>query len=427
MPDGNNTHRGTMSQPASSWLAFAVGFFFSLRTALVLFFVRVPGTEPRTGAAISVAGNLLLLALVCFHSLRPRGPAPESPRTPAAMRWVFAYLLLSGCSLLWSGTVSLAASSIYWSALVSDVAIVLILLRGGDTHSVAQSLMRGYIVSSCVLAIVAWSLPAQTDLRLGDPDYFNTNQIANLCAFAIFFAQYLMRRSRERWGFAVLFLVLTLFRSLSKTTLAAFLIAEAVVLIQDRTLRRRTKVLLTTSVIAAILIFWGLFEAYYEVYTTTGNQAETLTGRTAIWAWSLDAALEKPWLGNGFDSMWKVIPPLGADGFEARHAENELLQQFYAYGIGGILVLAGIYASTCVRIRRCASSPLKSVFTAIMIFVIIRGLAVAEPFDLLLPLWTAILMNALMRSSQEQTAFVRVEANPSSVATPLSPNLHGSC
>src|ERR1035441_5380206 len=77
-----------------------------------------------------------------------------------------------------------------------------------------------------------------------------------------------------------------------------------------------------------------LLDAYFGVYTSAGNQAETLTGRTAIWAWALDAGLSHPWLGNGFDAMWKVAPPFGSELFEARHAENEILQQFFAYEIG---------------------------------------------------------------------------------------------
>ena len=127
-------------------------------------------------------------------------------------------------------------------------------------------------------------MPAQPDLRLGDEEFFNTNQIGNLCAFAILLAQYLMRRKDGKWGFAAAFLALTLVRSLSKTTIVAFLVSEAFILIQDRSMSRKTKVLLMTTAVLIILVFWGLFEAYYDIYTNAGNQAETLTGRIAIWA-----------------------------------------------------------------------------------------------------------------------------------------------
>lgn len=385
-----------LGSPEGTRLAFTAGFFFSLRGAIVLFFTRVLGTEPQIGAAFEVAAEFLLFALVCFHSFGSARRATDRILDLSVVRWALAYLFFSGFSLLWSGTVSLPASAAYWCQVAADVAIVLVLLRGGDRNAIAHSVMRGYIVCSCGLAVVAWILPTQADLRLGDPDYFNTNQIANLCAYSILFAQYLMRRNRERWGYAALFLAITLVRTLSKTTLVAFIVCEAVLLIQDRSMRRRTKVLLTTGAILAMLAFWGLFEAYFDVYTTTGNQAETLTGRTAIWAWSIDAALEKPWFGAGFDSMWKVMPPLGSDQFEARHAENELLQQFYAYGVTGVVLIVGLYGSLCLRIRRFRDRPVQLIFLAIMLFVFIRGLAVAEAFDLLLPLWTIVLMSVLL-------------------------------
>jgi O-antigen ligase len=255
--------------------------------------------------------------------------------------------------------------------------------------------MKGFVVSTCCLAVIAWIMPAQADLRLGDEEFFNTNQIGNLCATAIFLAQYLSRRKAGRWGFAIFLLALTLLRSLSKTTIVAFLISESFLIIADRSISRKTKILLTVAVVLVILVFWGLFEAYYDIYTNAGNQAETLTGRTAIWAYSLDAALEQPLIGHGFDSMWKVVPPFGPEKFEARHAENELLTQFYAFGIVGVCLLIGIYGSLYRQIRRL-QGPVKIVLLSLLLFVVVRGLAEAEPFDLLLPLWSIVLISLLV-------------------------------
>ena len=313
-----------------------------------------------------------------------------------SIRWVLAFLVFSFCSLAWSATVSLPTSAAYWSGIASDVAIVVLLLGAGSVTGISHSLMKGFIVSACCLALIAWIMPGQSDLRLGDEEFFNTNQIGNLCATAIFLAQYLSRRKTGRWGFAIFLLAVTLLRSLSKTTIVAFLISESLLIISDRSISRQTKVLLAIAVILVILVFWGLFEAYYDIYTTAGNQAETFTGRTAIWAYALTAALEQPWIGHGFDSMWKVVPPFGPDRFEARHAENELLQQFYAYGIVGICLLVGIYGSLYRQVRRLPRGPLKIVFLSLLLFVIVRGLAEAEAFDLLLPLWSIVVISLLV-------------------------------
>jgi hypothetical protein len=384
---------GGEAQPAG--LAFALGFFFSFRLFTILFSVRVLGTAPRAGAELSLLVDLLMLLVVCFRTLGYAQRTFGSMVRLSSIRWVLAFLAFSFCSLAWSATVSLPTSVAYWSGLAVDVAIVVVLLRSGSVTEISHSLMKGFVVSTCCLAVIAWIMPAQADLRLGDEEFFNTNQIGNLCATAIFLAQYLSRRKAGRWGFAIFLLALTLLRSLSKTTIVAFLISESFLIIADRSISRKTKILLTVAVVLVILVFWGLFEAYYDIYTNAGNQAETLTGRTAIWAYSLDAALEQPLIGHGFDSMWKVVPPFGPEKFEARHAENELLTQFYAFGIVGVCLLIGIYGSLYRQIRRL-QGPVKIVLLSLLLFVVVRGLAEAEPFDLLLPLWSIVLISLLV-------------------------------
>jgi O-antigen ligase len=385
-----------LQPPASSGMAFAIGFFFSFRAVLVLFSVRVLGTEPRTGSEINLALTFLLLALVCFSTLGPGTRPLGSILGVRSIRWVLVFLTFSCCSLAWSETVSLSTSIAYWCGMAADVAMVVLLLHTGSVTGVAHSLMKGFIWSTCCLALIVWILPAQLDLRLGDEEFFNTNQIGNLCAFAILLAQYLMRRKDGKWGVAAAFLALTLVRSLSKTTIVAFLLCESFLLIQDRSISRKTKILLTAAAVIVVLAFWGLFEAYYDIYTTAGNQAETLTGRIGIWAYVFVAAIEKPWIGHGFDSMWKVIPPFGPDRFEARHAENEILQQLYAYGAMGVVMLAGLYGSVYRSIRKLPRGPVRVVFLSILLFVVVRGLAEAEPFDLLFPLWFIVLISMLL-------------------------------
>jgi len=387
---------GMGKEPQASGLAFAVGFFFSFRIIIGLLAVRLLGVAPRAGSELNLLLDMLLLLLVCFHSLGYAQRTFASMLRLPSIRWVLGFLVFSFCSLAWSATVSLPTSFAYWCGLAADVAIVVLLLRAGSVTGISHSLMKGFVLSACCLALVAWIMPGQPDLRLGDEEFFNTNQIGNLCATAIFLAQYLARRTAGRWGFAIFLLALTLLRSLSKTTIVAFLISQSFLMIADRSISRRTKLLLTLAVILVIIMFWGLFEAYYDVYTTAGNQAETLTGRTGIWAYCLDAALEQPWIGHGFDSVWKVIPPFGPEQFEARHAENELLTQFYAYGTVGLCLLIGIYGSLYRQIRKLPRGPLRIVFVSLLLFVAVRGLAEAEPFDLLLPLWSIVLISLLI-------------------------------
>jgi hypothetical protein len=314
---------------------------------------------------------------------------------------------------MWTSAASPASSAIYWLELTNDVILVLLVFRGSDAARAAHSIMKGFVWGSCVLAAIAWILPAAEDLRLGDLEYFNTNQIGNLCALAIFLCLWLGLRRQGTWRLATIFLTVTLFRSLSKSTLVAFVASQAFRLLVDRGMSRRSKTLLVACAIAVTLVFWGLTEAYMDIYRNAGNQAETLTGRTAIWAWSLNAAMNRPVLGNGLDAMWKVAPPFGAELFEARHAENELLQQFFAYGSAGVIVLIGVYASLWRQFRALANVSKRSILMSLMIYIAVRGIAEAEPFDLLLPLWLITAVSLLVaRSSRQDPAFCSPRRSP---------------
>ncbi len=393
---------------ATSLTAVAAGFFFSFRAILVMISARWLnlGTEP--GVITSLAVEFILLLAIVFQGIGPGARSIRSIVRPASVRWVLVFLGFSCCSLLWSATASPSASFLYWCGMAADVAIVVLLLRTRAVSEIASSLMRGYIGSTCVLAVIAWLIPTSYDLRLGDPDYFNTNQIGNLCAMAIFMAQFLQSRKDGKWKAEILFLTVTLLRSLSKATTVAFVLAEIFLLVYDKSISRKKKagILLTAAVLT--LAFWGLIGSYFDFYTTTGNQAETLTGRTAIWAYTLDVSLDKPWIGNGIDAMWKVFPPFGKEQFEARHAENELLQQFFAYGVAGLVMLTGLYGSLWRRIVALPKKSSKGIFISIILFIIIRGLAEAEPFDLLLPLWMITLVSGMVdrgRQAPMQSAF----------------------
>lgn len=387
-----------------SLLAFCAGLFFSGRTISVLVTARWlnMGTEPGVLAGFTFAAGLAAIAVLGAFGMPDH--AGFTPWTSRPLLWVILYLTFSGCSFFWTASVSVASSALYWFSMVGDVSIVILLVRGAASEQVVNSLLKGYIAGSCVLAAVAWMMPVAADLRLGDIDYFNTNQIGNLCAVSLLMYSLLVARGDVVWRIVPWFLGITLLRSLSKATLGAFVVCLLYRFIRDANIRRTKKWLLASTTVVLTLSFWGLLSAYYDVYTTAGNQAETLTGRTAIWAWTLDASLKKPWFGNGFDAMWKVAPPFGGELFEARHAENELLQQFFAYGTCGVVLLIGIYGSLYRRIRAMPTGPKRIALTTFLIYVGIRGLAEAEPFDLLLPLWLVTAIAFLLQQSDRQQA-----------------------
>lgn len=149
-----------------------------------------------------------------------------------------------------------------------------------------------------------------------------------------------------------------------------------------------------TAATLLLLIFSGLLARYYTIYVNAGNQSETLTGRLGIWLFIGAEALQKPWIGHGFHSVWKVVPPFGE--FQARHAHNEFLQQFYAYGVIGVFLLIAVYGSVWRQLRRIADGPRKILLLGMLFMAIMRGFADTEPFDLSLPLWFIVIIGALV-------------------------------
>lgn len=418
------TEKHRLALPAATGLSLLVGFFFSFRLFIMLLSVRLLGTDAQAGVEISLALNFFLSILVAFQTFGAADPKRDSMLSLPSVRWVFIFLGFSCLSLLWSATASMSAAIVYWCAMAADVGMVAFLLRMGPVEEVVTGLMKGYVVGACVIAVIAWLLPAQSDLRLGDEELLGPNQIGYLCAFALFFVQYLMREKLGKWGVGAFLLAVTLLRSLSKTSITAFLLAESFLLLRDRSIRPRTKVMLVLAGIATVAAFANLLTSYFDIYANAGSSPETLTGRIGIWTVILREAIQQPWIGHGFHAVWNVIPPFG--DFEARHAHNELIQQFYAYGLVGIAMLCALYGGFYRQIRRLSDPSMRAFWFSLLLFVIVRGLTDTEPFDLSLPLWALVMISVLMAevrasSSKESghnlTESVPMAAPPQAVPT----------
>lgn len=364
-----------------------VGFYFAARLCITFLGFT---SDPKTGAYVNFAIHLLLLAAIAFYSFGPALFRVREMLNVRSLRWVVAFLAMGLCSLSWSSTASLPVAIAYWCELAGEVGLVLLILRVNEPAAAAFSMAWGYAWGAILICAVEWLSPTMYDLRPGDDDFFSPNAIGFTCALGIFLIQIFGNRtlvSRTMVGV----LGISLLRSLSKTTIIAFVIAQGALLLLDRSRSWRSKFALIAVAILVVAPFWGLFESYYDVYTHLGNQSETLSGRVGIWAFVLARSLEQPWIGHGFHSFRNVIPPFGS--FEAWHAHNELLQQFYAYGVMGVALVVRLYASLFKQIRNANSDGMKSRLTALLLFILIRGLTDTENFDLSLPLWLIVLIS----------------------------------
>ncbi len=380
-------------------IASVAGFYFAARLSLTYLFFQ---SDPQLGAMVGLSLNLFALMVVAFCSFGPPAEGQPSLWRISCLQWVVTFLAFSLLSLLWGEAYSLLIALAYWCGFAADVAIVLLVSRTIALEYSAVQLMQGYVVGACFIGCVMWGSPTMRDLRPGNDEFFSPNAIGFTCAFGIFFAQFLLLRSKA-WRYPAMFLAISLLRSLSKTTIVAFAISEALMLFTSKSIGRGTKLRVVAAACAILAAFSGLIAAYYDVYTNAGNQAETLTGRVGIWYFILERSLERPWLGHGFNSVWRVIPPFGPDQFEAWHAHNEVLQQFYAYGVVGVVLLTGLYVSFYRQARRLTRPEHRAIFLTLIRFIVIRGFADTERFDLSFPLWSITLLSLMFASMERKS------------------------
>ena len=381
----------TIDQGGFLLLPSLIGFLFAFRTCLTVLWFQ---DDPQLGTIFNVAISLTLLTTASLSTI---GSTPSIPascfRTPT-IRWSIAFLALSLLSFLWTPA-PLSAAAGYWCAWAADVATIWFLLRDGPPENSAAAIMKGFVCGSCLVAIIAWSLSSQLpDLRLGNVDFLHPNTLGFLFSIATLFAIHLARRS-SLWTWFALFLGATLLRTLSKSAIIAFVVAFGFLLIRDSTLSRKVKIWIGVAFGLIVASLWTLLETYLINYSK-GIGPETLTGRTLIWAVSLEYAVKKPFLGNGFYSYRFIVPPFGT--FEGQQAHDELLQQFFSFGAVGVLLTIAIYWFFFRQILRSPSSHLKTLAATLLLFSLIRGLTDAQIFDLSLPLWLITMLSILLAS-----------------------------
>ncbi len=394
-----------------SSLHIIAGFFFAYRFALTYLGFQ---SNPRAGSIVSLALSSLLFAVAVVYTSGDGDYSISFSLSSHSVRWLIAYIVLSGSSLLWTAAESIADAAALWTGMVLELGTVLLLIRRPRAAEQTDCLFKGYVFGMLFIGAVAWAGPVQSDLRIGDYDFLHPNVVAMDSAFAFFLAQHLALRNRI-WRWACLALGITMLRTLSKTTFVAFLIGEAFYLLRERELARRTKV--TIAVISAVTLvaFASLLSTYFELYANAGSgtQVETLTGRTAIWATALSMGLERPWFGHGFYSFRALVPAFGS--FEPWHAHNEILQEFFEYGLPGIGVVVGLYTSMLSGVKRFAdragaaaiprTRSYGRLVSVLVLFALIHGLTESVNFGLTIPLWlSCVLALSLQQTPAEASA-----------------------
>ncbi len=382
------TASAVLTQETSPGLVLCniAGFFLAFKGALTFLLFQ---SSPQTGAGVTVALILGWTLFVAGYTVLDPSGLSALGSVSRVPRWILVYLALAGASLAWTTTNSVPVAAAYWAAACADVVAISILLSYSPIQVNTIRIMHGFIAGAAVVAVIAWVAPAMDDMRLGHEDFLHPNLIGFEFALAALFSAYLAQKHKP-WSWVCVAFVVTTIRTLSKGTIVGFLFASLYYFLHGLKISRKTRVYLGAIGAAVLLGFWGLLEAYLDLYTT-GTNLETLTGRTYIWTTALDLVTDRPWLGYGFDSFRWVFPPF--ENFQPWHAHDEWIQQLFAYGLIGLVVVIAVYVSFYRRVRASRNLPLKSLATAILILVLVRGLVDTDRFELCFPLWLMTMLS----------------------------------
>lgn len=396
-----STHAAILEQntigakSGNSLFAGMVGFFFVFRVALTFLFFQ---GDPVAGSVAIIGCDLALLYAAIFYSVGEQTPVPLFPLQIASLRWIFALLAFALASLLWTGAKSTLVAFAYWAGMAADVFIALLLVQRGNAEQQADGILEGAVWGASALAVIAWCSPLTEDLRLGNDAFLHPNTLGLQIGTATLIAQYLAPRGKQ-WKLLGIVLAITLLRTLSKTAIIAFVVAECWYLLQNKRMTRGAKMRLTAATAFVVALFWGVLSSYIDIYNNagSGNQAETLTGRTVLWATAFSMSMERPWIGHGIDSFRAMIPAFG--DFQAVHAHNELLQQFFEYGLAGLTITAGVYGAIYHQARRAPPSDRRTLALTLLIFTLLHGLTDTTNFELSYPLWLLVALSVCLARS----------------------------
>ncbi len=407
-------------------LAFGYWFYYYASLALTpVFFRSAPAQATLVDGIIQTIFLLLTLTWVWHRHRLQRTHFSWS--FPSKM--VVLYLLWAGVTLLWTHADSVPVAFSYWAVAVVVIITAYLLVCCGSIERIADKSMRGAVLGALVLAVttVATFRGGFDADRLGDLEYLHPNQLGRAMAITALCALHLAiqaRSSKQRWfyGSAVLGLLATLVASVSKTSIAGFVLA-AMVYIAGSKVSRRTKLAIGGAIVALMLAAAPFLIDRIETYSRGihGDAFETLSGRTTLWSDTWDMICDQPVVGYGFYSYRDYGPQIFA--MRVPMAHNEWLQLWWTYGIIGVIISVAIYAGLVkqwYRGRKLPSiAPQANLAMALLILAWVRGVTEAATIGLVYELPMVVLMSAWMALPLRAVVPVRTPVRVTTVPIPV--------
>ncbi|UHQ18462.1 O-antigen ligase family protein [Lysobacter sp. KIS68-7] len=307
-------------------------------------------------------------------------------------------LLLAGlgffatASALWS--VSSATSVKYGASLLMNVPFCAWLVRRFDVPQLLRLVywtILGMVVVSLVLSLAGADIVRYIDIHdrddlLGNEPIrglFNHKITAGLyAAFALLLSTVVKSKAVRAIAGAVLFFFVL--RTGSASALALLAISIALVAIvrfavaSGMSTRRFAAIFAATALattVAAVFLGGPVLEFL--------GRDPTLTGRTVLWGWGIDAFLQRPFLGWGYqayfesiDAYWNLMSYVQFQNYDVPHFHNAYIQTAVDLGIFAVVAYVALLASAFSRsfdAYRAGKDVIHAQLAALILTILIAG------------------------------------------------------
>lgn len=338
-------------------LFFAVYIACTLGANAVILIPFDPSGEVGDNTIFSASWILLHLisGLVALTSRSVRA-------TPLAIALGVGALIV--VSAAWS--VSGMDSLVYGTMAAGNIVIACVLAAEYSLKQIAHLLLRVLsvlVVAGMVLALLGYDQVldydphARTNFLGGEPirAFFQHRIMAGFyAASGTVLAICLLRGLRRALSVGTF----ALFALLAGSATGVLLVAAAVVLVPIARLvvpKVPLGGLLAVGVPLGVVVGAAAWQAWVPVLELVGRDP-TLTGRTLLWEWGIQAIAERPVLGWGFagyfNSPYGDLPSLYVPEFanyEISHFHNSYIQTAVDLGVVGLLILLAVLVYTTVK------------------------------------------------------------------------------
>lgn len=299
---------------------FATGATFALLTAACLFSILTSKTKPTVGKAWILLGIYFMYASVSAPLGHSETPIKD------IINLSFNFLLFS--------TIYLRRKTLNTNAI-----------------TIALSL------TSPILLLCTILTGTSEDGRFGDIESFHPNVVSVQVSIAVIASISLMANRTKPIAALTLTVagLLCLLLLKSKTSIAALILSITIYIIfrTNSSIKRRALYLIIFTIIAASSLYLtqSLYLEYLTGYTekSDGKLLYTFTGRTLIWEATLSSE-NLSIIGNGINAFSSSGPQIAAIKLYSAH--NEILNQYFNFGIIGVLFFLTFYSTALLQVRR---------------------------------------------------------------------------